>query len=480
MKAYQTSKAINKKRQHSIVCFKNSIIVLLIFILLSCKKFVEVDAPHTQIVSATVFTNDATATSAVSGIYSSMIMTNGGFASGGNGSVTLLNGLAADEFINYSSTSDIASFFDNSLLPTNTVLTNSIWKQAYQFIFYANSVIEGLQEAHQISESVKKQLTGEAKFIRAFCHFYLVNLFGNVPMVTSTDYRINALVSRTAADEVFQQIITDLKEAETLLSISYLDKNNVPSAERTRPNKWTAASLLARVYLYHRDWQEAEQQATAVINTTTQYALDSNLSAVFLSSSKEAIWQLAPVASGINTNEGNIFILTGPANLVSLRPELVNEFEPADKRKTWINTSMVGGTTYYYPFKYTIKTGTVVTEYSIVLRLAEQYLIRAEARCQLNNLDDALTDLNTIRARAGLDALGGLSKEQVLLAIEKERRLELFAEWGHRWLDLKRTLRANDVLSSIKGSSWQSTDVLFPIPQYELNNNPKLTQNPGY
>ena len=115
----------------------------------------------------------------------------------------------------------------------------------------------------------------------------------------------------------------------------------------------------------------------------------------------------------------------------------------------------------------------------MVLRLAEQYLVRAEARVHLNDLDGALVDVNKIRNRAGLGVASGASNELVLDLIYKERRRELFAEWGHRWFDLKRTGKADAVLSVIK-PGWQPTDVLFPIPQSELQNNPNMTQNPGY
>ncbi len=94
---------------------------------------------------------------------------------------------------------------------------------------------------------------GEARFFRAFCYFYLVNLFGDVPLATTTDSTINARLPRIPSDEVYQQIITDLKEAESLLSTEYLDANlksygGLP--ERVRPTKWAASAMLARVYLY--------------------------------------------------------------------------------------------------------------------------------------------------------------------------------------------------------------------------------------
>ena len=124
-----------------------------------------------------------------------------------------------------------------------------------------------------------------------------------------------------------------------------------------------------------------------------------------------------------------------------------------------------------------------VTEYYTVLRLAEQYLIRAEARAQQKiNLPGAISDLNLIRNRAGLDSLSPtLNQQQVMAAVAQERRVELFAEWGHRWLDLKRTGQISAVFNTIPyKSQYQPFQQLYPIPLGELQNDPNLRQNPGY
>jgi hypothetical protein len=169
-----------------------------------------------------------------------------------------------------------------------------------------------------------------------------------------------------------------------------------------------------------------------------------------------------------------------------LSNSLLQSFEINDLRNAqWVSSIDVSGNTYYYPYKYKIKSGTTINEYSMVLRLAEQYLIRAEARAQLDDVEGAIGDLDRIRQRAGLplyqDTQPGMSKAEVLSAIEQERRIELFSEWGHRWLDLKRTGKADEVLGLEKGSDWQPTDVLYPIPFSEIQNNRNLLpQNPGY
>ena len=119
----------------------------------------------------------------------------------------------------------------------------------------------------------------------------------------------------------------------------------------------------------------------------------------------------------------------------------------------------------------------------MVLRLAEQYLIRAEARAQMMNLSGAIEDVDKLRQRAGLpliqDTEPGISREGLLAAIAKERKFELMVEWGHRWLDLKRTGTTETILRPTK-LDWQQTDELYPIPQSERLLNPALSQNPGY
>ena len=120
------------------------------------------------------------------------------------------------------------------------------------------------------------------------------------------------------------------------------------------------------------------------------------------------------------------------------------------------------------------------SEYYMVLRLTEQYLIHAEASAEQNKLADAIADINLIRRRAGLpDLPDSLDQAQTLSAIMQERRIELFAEWGHRWLDLKRTGQADAVLGPIK-TTWQTNAQLYPIPLSELQSDSKLTQNAGY
>lgn len=147
----------------------------------------------------------------------------------------------------------------------------------------------------------------------------------------------------------------------------------------------------------------------------------------------------------------------------------------------WTDSATVGTQTFYYPYKYKIAGGSPLQEYHIVFRLAEQYLIRAEARMHEGNLNGAIADVNIIRERAGLTALSlSLNVSQVTTAIAQERRIELFAEFGHRWLDLKRTGKADAVIGTLKPSTWRPEAALWPVPLAQRNANPFLSQNKGY
>lgn len=450
-------------------------LVLLIIFLPSCGEFINIDTPKTQIVRTKVFENDAGARAAISGIFSQM-MSSGSFASGGISSVTVVAGLSSDEFLNHSTSQVNISLYNNSLTPINNTAVTSNWNDMYLFIYEANSILEGCGASNALSQPVRNQVIGESKFVRALAYFYLINFFGDVPLILGTDYRINKSASRTAMDEVYKQIELDLLDAKGLLLPDYIMSAN----EKTEPNRWAATALLARVYLYQKKWVEAATQASEIIQSNV-YSLPGTLNSVFLKNSSEAIWQLMPVLPGFNTNEGPIMIITGNPNRWSLSQATTDIFEPGDKRfASWVGSVTTAGKTYRFASKYKVRlNGQPLTEYYMVLRLAEQYLIRAEARAMQSDLAGAIADINVVRNRAGVTLLNvaGMTQATVLTAIEKERRSEFFAEWGHRWFDLKRSGNIDAVLGLLK-SDWQSKDALFPIPQADILTNPNITQNP--
>jgi hypothetical protein len=381
----------------------------------------------------------------------------------------LLASYSSDEEINFSIDS-YQEFNDNELTTANPFVLG-LWSDMYTVIYKANAILEGLEGSTKITEALRKQLTGEAKFVRSFAYFYLTNLYGDVPLITATNYKTNVEQGRNTRNEVYQLIITDLKDAQALLSADY----SYSQEERVRANQSAATTLLARTYLYTSDWINAETEATKVIEKSL-YALEPDLDLVFKKNSAESILQFH--TSYVPNDYFAFTVFDGGPTEGALRDTFVAEFEPDDQRLLkWVQTIDVNNITYFFPGKY--KVFAEGEEYSTVLRLAELYLIRAEARAQQDNLAEAQDDINVIRNRASLGNTTATNKEDLLLAIENERKVELFTEHGHRWLDLKRTNRVDDIISSIKGEFWQPTDALYPIPKSQILNS-SILQNPGY
>jgi len=458
-------------------------VVMLTAILPSCTKFVTVENPPDILTTEKVFADDRSANSAILSVYIDMM--NDQFGSNGSFvcfTMSALAGFSGNELqwtMNNAPATELQEFTAHGLTPPNTFVA-AFWRDGYKYIYRANAILEGIAASAGMTPDGKKLVEGEARFIRGFCFFYLVNLFGDVPLVLTTDYQENMKLARTPSTLVWEQIMDDLKNAKQLLPENY------PTPERLRPNRATAGALLARTYLYLGRWAEAEVESDAIITSGVYGATLPALDLVFKKESTETIWQLQPVRAGINTNEAFFFLTT-----VDTRPSyeitqnLLSAFEPNDKRKTqWIGfSSPVANPGWVFPAKYKAGTSVTVTEYYIVFRLTEQYLIRAEARARQggSKLAQAITDLNTVRSRAGLPAVNPADQNAFYLALEKERQVEFFAEWGHRWLDLKRTNRAEAVLKPLSPTnSWKPGSELYPVPADEIGKNPLLVQNPGY
>lgn len=455
-------------------------LLLLIIVVWSCDDFVEISPPKDELITVTVYNSDAAAESAMRGVYSGLASNR--LMNGSAGSITGLGGMLADDFS--TSVQIYDAYVTNAIQPTDPNVAE-YWNGIYNIVYQTNAMIEGIQNSTAVSKVIQEQLIGEAKFIRAFCYFYLVNLWGDVPIVLTTDYRVNSVISRSPKQAVYLQIIDDLTEAKKFL----LEDYSIGIGERTRVNKLVAAALLSRVYLYLELWSDAEIEASYVIDNVSIFSLQPDLGDVFIKNNTEAIWQYYPTQQlSYNTYEGIDFLpLEGaiPIPTILLQQSLLDAFEPDDDRATeWTRQTVVNGTPYLYAYKYRIYYdfgSTQYREYSVVLRLAEQYLIRAEARAEQGKLtgpNSAESDVNTIRNRAGLENTTARSKEALIDAVLHERRVELFGEWGHRWFDLIRRSRADTVLQY--KPDWQPTDVMWPIPQRELDSNPNITQNDGY
>lgn len=453
-----------------------------------CEKYLENTAlPAGTIAGKDAFVSDNSVSAIVTGNF--LALSNSGIFSG----VSYLSALYTDELkpIATSNTNAIA-FYKNSIASDQA----RQWSDLYAQIYAVNAAIEGIQST-KATLYYKNQWLGESYFTRALLYFQLVNLYGDAPLALTTDYRVNAVLPRALQSNVYQQIIKDLQEAQSLLGADYKDGYGANTTARVRPNKAVATALLAKVCLYAKEWQQAETAATTII-TDPAYQL-SALPQAFLAdngSNKETIWAIATNNDERTPEYGQYnsgmpaAVTTDPAGtynvLVAMSDTLAKSFEPNDGRFTnWVRSTVYTGVTpavtYYFPNKY--KSNAAGVERPVFLRLAELYLIRAEARAKLTNLADAADDLDAVRLRAGLPATTAATQAGLLAAIARERKVELFTEFSNRFFDLKRTETIDGVMTNIsplKGGVWSHFKQLWPIPPADLKLNLALTPNPGY
>lgn len=352
---------------------------------------------------------------------------------------------------------------NNAILPENGSI-DGIWTSAYEGINIANNVLEKVPDMADMTDAEKEKALGELYFIRALNHFNLTNYFGDIPLKTTPTVGTGNLdIARTTKADVYDQIIEDL---------TYAEQHLPAGGEKVRASKFAATALLARVYLYKGDYNLAITKATDVIDNGGYQIIP--YQDVFADGSGESIFEI----DFTNLNRNRIAEYNFPKTLngrreVAPSPGLVNAIETDDARDT-VTLKYAGALAYANKYNDL----SVGADNVIVLRLAEMYLIRAEATTRLEGDIDAIQDdINVIRTRATLDDTEADTYAELLTAIERERRIE-FAFEGHRWFDLVRTGRAIDVLTNVSNLD----QTLFPIPLEEIqtNKSPGMIQNHGY
>ncbi len=376
--------------------------------------------------------------------------------------------LAADNLAHpiSATASEYREIANNNILPENGSVSG-MWSTMYRSINVANNVIDKVPGIPYMSDAEKNNALGELYFIRALSHFNLLNYFGAIPIIVTPTVGVGDLdVPRDPVEQVYSQIINDLLFAADNLS---------SSGNKIRTSKYAAKALLARVYLYKKDYAQAATLATEVIDNGG-YTLMGNYADVFAADqSSESIFEIY----FSQTERNRIAEYNFPTSLNGRREvepsaDLLAAYESGDKR---YDASIAFAGTSAYAIKY--DDLSLGADNFIVLRLADMYLIRAEAEANKTAPDLAAiqSDINKIRTRANLNPTSEVSISQLLKIIEKERRVE-FAFEGHRWFDLVRTGRAVTVLPNVNSIN----QTLFPIPSEEIqtNNDPGMTQNPGY
>lgn len=429
----------------------------------SCKKFLDIE-PVTQISEDVALTSKERIQRALTGAYSRLQVIEYYGAEWPNAVW-----LSGDNVMPFSAGTTDLQFYGHAVLSSSNTMEIT-WRAMYQAINAANNVIDAIQKVDDptLTDSARKNMLGQAQFIRALVYFDMVRTWGGVPLVLSPTRGLTSesYPARNTVAEVYTQVIADLTSAEA----------NLPAVvSRTIATKRAAQALRARVALYRGDWATAEQKATEVINATTEFSLVAPFEKVITDKrNSEGIFELE--YSQVDGNElSAYFYPTSMGGYYRVGPTpgliaLLSNPAVAGNRNVLLGQSG----TAYYGNRFRRANGATKDDNYAILRLAEMYLIRAEARANTNKINEGKADLDIVRARAGLPPAVATTQAQLLQAIEDERRIE-FAFEPHRWFDLIRTNRAAAVLGVTDTRKY-----LFPIPGTEVLTNTQLIQNDGY
>ena len=380
----------------------------------------------------------------------------------------IVEDLAADNLTWTGTTRDYLQIDQNQIASDNGII-DGIWTSNYDCINRVNNVLARIGSI-DMSTDKRNLYTGDGLFLRALSHFNLLCYFGGIPIKTQPTLDLsNINQARNSVAEVYTQVIDDLLQAEKLLPA-------------TRSLGWassfSATALLARVYLSQFQYTGdlgiavlAKTKADEVINNGG-FILAPAYADLFNGNTTESVFEVVFDAQNYNRLAQYFFpvSLTGRYE-VSPPAAFVDGFHASDTTRFDASITF-DANNLPYGIKYKDVSGG--TDRVYVLRLAEMYMIRAEAQAYSNgNIDDIRSDINTLRLRSGLPTTTATTYDELKLAIEGERRHE-FAFESQRWSDLVRTKRATTVL----GIDVKYT--LFPIPLSELQTNTMMTQNPGY
>jgi hypothetical protein len=412
--------------------------------------------------------------------------------------------------------------------PNNSYVT-STWKTLYKGITRANDVVDRVGASETISPDLKKRLIGEAKFLRAYYYFYAVQFWGEVPLVLHNADGSNT--TRAAVDDVYAQIIQDLKDAAESLSSSYGD------ADKGRATKGAAYAYLSKVYLVWGQTSEKSgvavqkeryQESVKYANLVTGYSLEER----FLDNwdknnrnGKESIFATQHVSGQVNASDGGNHLVHcsfygGFSNstlphVYATSDKWYHDFDDRDQRKkgTYVKElyNPATGNVFVFDrvrFRKYIDTVNVVSSANsrdinrTILRYAEVLLLKAEAINELKNGPDAeaYEAINQVRRRAfkhfpvttpsADDLPAGLNYADFKKRIQQERVFELTYE-QNRWTDLVRWRILVSTLKNAVTQGWVSPDYhkqdvkqhyyRFPIPRDQREINPDgLWQNWGY
>ncbi|TVT41974.1 RagB/SusD family nutrient uptake outer membrane protein [Hymenobacter setariae] len=449
----------------------------LVLALGACSSYLDVQ-PREAIADNATIVDQQSSLTALNGVYSAL------GSSGYYGTSFQSIGYLGGGDIQWTGTqSQVQEFVSHNVRSDNSTVS-TVWSSIYVTINRANHVLANVPTVSDplLTNALRNQYLGEAYFLRGLAYFDLARTFGGVPLIlqptrTATD---NQGIARASQADTYAQALRDLDAAEPLLP----NPTTLGANDRYRATRKAAWALKARLHLYQGNWALAEDYATRVISDQSNYQLVAPFNAWFANNARgtrESIFEIfyngTTEVNGHRSNwqptaNGGTRQWAPNAGLVALLTTAPNN-TPGGRSTLLANL----GTTWYGNLYYR----NPGSDPSYVLRLAEQYLIRAEARARQNKLTDALADLNAVRTRAGLTASPATTQAAILQVIEEERRLE-FALEPHRWFDLVRTGRAATVFADplSSGAPLPAFRLLLPLPISQLQVDAALVQNAGY
>lgn len=389
------------------------------------------------------------------------------------------------DFIQHNGTFAVYNELGNKQITASNAAAQALWQSIYNTVYVANFIEERIATVSGVTEDDRKRIVAEARFMRGFVNFIGTYTYGDIPKVTTTDILTNRSIPKTTRAEILQSVLADYTAALPDLPVTITGKTQA----KTFATKNAARAALARYFLYQKDWVQAEKYASDIIASKLQTLPEKYTDVILQEYDTETILEVAYADNSSDDPGTSTFglnnILVGRREVIPANTYVLTMLEPnAGERRQTIsfNSAQQRGS----------DNGWSVTKYGTpdqannnitILRLAELYLIRAEARAQQGKLvgaNGAQADINLLRTRAKASLVSLTTQANALLTIEKERVYELSFE-GHRWYDLKRTGRIQQVMTAFS-PNWNAKYELWPIPQVEIQRNRSLAnaQNPGY
>lgn len=472
---------------------KNYIFILLLLLAFtSCADFLELE-PENQINDKNYYLTENDFETSMLGIYASF---KGLYTS----EMFYIGELTSDNAeISISSSSAGEVEFDEMIITSENPIIENAWNKALYTVARCNVIINRLNTAN-IDQEVNDRIMGEARFIRAFCYFFLVQTFGKAP-VADVEFRSPEEIyasdlSLKSKEEVYTMIEIDLKDAESLLP------------EAMNPDKGyvsvgTVKTLLGKVYLTQKKYDLAAPKLKEVIDSK-DYSLVDDYKSLFSAGNEnlsESIFELKFISGDNLGNQYSVLFTPATVGLLAnnqqgsgrINPtlDLMNAYEEGERKRASVGDTIAPASEEKFYARHGLKFVDLNLENPrdgsinfTVLRYADVLLMYAEALNEQGKPEDAEEYINAVRDRVDLSPHLGLSQEDMREAIAHERRVELAFE-AHRWFDLVRTARAQEEIDDYfknKGVNFSVKDheLIMPIPQREIEINPEMKQNPGY